>query len=51
MPSASRPKLSRVKHHAQLRAQGLRPILIWVPDVRFSSVSFRSASPVGRRGR
>ncbi|MFG1383304.1 antitoxin MazE family protein [Xanthobacter versatilis] len=37
MPSASRPKPSRVKvgeHRARLRAQGLRPIQIWVPDVR-----------------
>ena len=40
MPSASRPRLSRVKHRAQLRAQGLRPIHIWVPDVR--SPAFRS---------
>ncbi|MBP2152105.1 antitoxin MazE family protein [Xanthobacter autotrophicus DSM 597] len=37
MSSASRPKPSRVKvgeHRARLRAQGLRPIQIWVPDVR-----------------
>ena len=37
MSSASRPKSSRVKvgeHRARLRAQGLRPIQIWVPDVR-----------------
>lgn len=43
MPSASRPKPSRVKvreHRERLRSQGLRPIQIWVPDVR--SPSFRS---------
>lgn len=37
MSSASGPKSSRVKvgeHRARLRAQGLRPIQIWVPDVR-----------------
>lgn len=40
MPSVSNPKPSRVKvreHRARLRAQGLRPIQIWVPDVRASS--------------
>lgn len=40
MPSASNPKPSRVKvseHRARLRAQGLRPIQIWVPDVRAPS--------------
>jgi len=43
MTSASRPKPSRVKvgeHRARLRAQGLRPIQIWVPDVR--APAFRS---------
>lgn len=43
MPSESRPKTSRVKvreHRARLREQGLRPIQIWVPDVR--APSFRS---------
>ena len=37
MTSASHPKPSRVKvreHRARLREQGLRPIQIWVPDVR-----------------
>jgi hypothetical protein len=32
-----RPKSSREKvreHRARLRAQGLRPIQVWVPDVR-----------------
>jgi surfactin synthase thioesterase subunit len=40
---SARPKSSRVKvseHRARLRAQGLRPIQIWVPDVR--APSFRS---------
>jgi hypothetical protein len=43
MPSASKPTPSRVKvreHRERLRSQGLRPIQIWVPDVR--SPSFRS---------
>src|SRR5260370_13764373 len=43
MVSASNPKPSRTKvraHRERLRAQGLRPIQIWVPDVR--SPSFRS---------
>jgi hypothetical protein len=37
MASASRPKSSRTKvrdHRERLRRQGLRPIQIWVPDVR-----------------
>jgi len=36
MASASTPKPSREKvreHRQRLRAQGLRPIQIWVPDV------------------
>ncbi len=43
MASASSPKPSRVKvreHRERLREQGLRPIQIWVPDVR--SPAFRS---------
>jgi len=43
MASASTPKSSRAKvrqHRERLRAQGLRPIQIWVPDVR--APSFRS---------
>ena len=43
MASASSPKSSRVKvreHRERLREQGLRPIQIWVPDVR--SPAFRS---------
>jgi hypothetical protein len=37
MVSAPKPKPSRVKvreHRERLRRQGLRPIQIWVPDVR-----------------
>lgn len=40
MAPVSKPKPSRVnvnEHHARLRAQGLRPIRIWVPDVRAAS--------------
>ena len=43
MASAANPRPSRVKvreHRARLRDQGLRPIQIWVPDVR--SPAFRS---------
>jgi hypothetical protein len=43
MATASTPKPSRLKvqqHRARLREQGLRPIQIWVPDVR--SAAFRS---------
>ncbi len=43
MASTSSAKLSRVKvreHRERLREQGLRPIQIWVPDVR--SPAFRS---------
>ncbi len=43
MAPALSPKPSRVKvreHRERLRKQGLRPIQIWVPDVR--SPAFRS---------
>jgi hypothetical protein len=43
MAWASNSKASRAKvrqHRERLRAQGLRPIQIWVPDVR--APSFRS---------
>ena len=43
MAAASSPKPSRVKvreHRERLREQGLRPIQIWVPDVR--APSFKS---------
>ncbi|HKY85608.1 MAG TPA: antitoxin MazE family protein [Pseudorhodoplanes sp.] len=45
MAPASKPKPSRAKvraHRERLRSQGLRPIQIWVPDVR--AASFRSAA-------
>ena len=43
MTPASNPKPSRLKvreYRERLRSQGLRPIQIWVPDVR--APSFRS---------
>ena len=43
MATASNPTPSRVKvreHRERLRGQGLRPIQIWVPDVR--APAFRS---------
>ena len=43
MALASSPKSSRVKvqeHRKRLREQGLRPIQIWVPDMR--SPAFRA---------
>lgn len=40
MASAPKPKPSRVKVRERLRRQGLRPIQIWVPDVR--APAFRS---------
>lgn len=45
MAATASPKTSRLKvqaHRARLREQGLRPIQIWVPDVR--SPSFRAAA-------
>jgi hypothetical protein len=45
MPSVSKPKSSRMKvqqHRERLRRQGLRPIQIWVPDVR--APGFRSSA-------
>jgi len=45
MPVLSPPKPSRLKvqkHRERLRAQGLRPIQIWVPDVH--SPAFRAAA-------
>ena len=43
MPKTAGTKTSRDKvqaHRSRLRARGLRPIQIWVPDVR--SAAFRS---------
>ena len=45
MSPAAAPKPSREKvraHRDRLRQQGLRPIQIWVPDVR--SAAFRAAA-------
>jgi len=45
MATASAPNSSQLKvrrHRARLRKQGLRPIQIWVPDVRSSA--FKSAA-------
>ncbi|MGH7088782.1 MAG: antitoxin MazE family protein [Stellaceae bacterium] len=37
-PSKPRPSRTKVRQHRErLRAQGLRPIQIWVPDVRAPS--------------
>jgi len=39
MPESQKPKSSRDKvraHRERLRRQGLRPIQLWVPDVRSS---------------
>lgn len=55
MPSTSRSKSSSAKtsrdkvsaHRARLRAQGLRPIQIWVPDTR----SKRFAAEAHRQSR
>ncbi|MFC3228323.1 antitoxin MazE family protein [Marinibaculum pumilum] len=48
--SASRPSRTKVgAHRARLRAQGLRPIQIWVPDVRapsFRTEAHRQAAAV-----
>ena len=52
MASASKPKPSRVKvreHRERLRKQGLRPIQIWVPDVRspaFCSEAHRQSAAI-----
>lgn len=54
MAAATGPKPSRVKvreHRERLREQGLRPIQIWVPDVRapsFKSEAHRQSLAVAR---
>jgi hypothetical protein len=53
---ASNPKPSRIKvreHRERLREQGLRPIQIWVPDVRspiFRSEAHRQSAAVAASG-
>jgi Antitoxin MazE-like len=45
MPASVHPKPSKIKvreHRQRLRAQGLRPVQVWVPDV--SSPTFRAAA-------
>ena len=52
MASASTIQPSRIKvreHRERLRAQGLRPIQIWVPDVRsptFQSEAHRQSAAI-----
>ena len=54
MPRTPRPKSNRDKvreHRERLRAQGLRPIQIWVPDVRvpgFAEEMHRQSLAVAR---
>lgn len=54
MPARPRPKSSRDKvraHRKRLRKQGLRPIQIWVPDMRspaFASEASRQSLAVAR---
>ena len=54
MPSAAQRKATRKKvasHRAKLRAQGLRPIQIWVPDTRspeFAKEARRQSRAVAR---
>lgn len=51
-PSSSRSSREKVSaHRARLRAQGLRPIQIWVPDVRgpsFQAEARRQSLAVAR---
>ncbi|MGH2625463.1 MAG: antitoxin MazE family protein [Anaerolineales bacterium] len=57
MARSKSPKSSRDKvraHRARLRRQGLRPIQIWVPDVRspaFSAEAHRQSLTVARSRR
>jgi hypothetical protein len=57
MSSNSKPKSSRLKvqeHRQRLRQQGLRPIQIWVPDVRsraFQAEAHRQSLAVAASGR
>jgi hypothetical protein len=54
VPSSGRRKATREKmasHRARLRAQGLRPIQIWVPDTRspaFAQAARRQARAIAR---
>jgi hypothetical protein len=54
MPATSKRKPSRDKvraHRLRLRAQGLRPIQIWVPDTRspvFAAEAHRQSAAVAK---
>jgi hypothetical protein len=54
MPTSSQRKLTKLKvqkHRARLRSKGLRPIQIWVPDVRssaFTAEAHRQSDAVAR---
>jgi len=54
MRTPAHPKTSRDKvrkHRARLRQQGLRPIQIWVPDVRspaFAAKAHRQSAAVAK---
>ena len=54
MSEADRPKSSRDKvraHRERLRRQGLRPIQVWVPDVRsraFKAEAHRQSAAVAQ---
>lgn len=56
MASASKPMPSRTRvreHRERLREQGLRPIQIWVPDVRsptFRSEAHRQSAAIAASG-
>ena len=54
MPAASTPAQRAAKRRAALRALGLRPIQIWVPDSRapgFAEECARQAAVVGKANR
>jgi hypothetical protein len=52
MPSGPKSSVQKVsKHRERLRAQGLRPVQIWVPDVRtdaFKAEAKRQSMAVSR---
>ena len=53
MPGTLKPRTSRERvkeHRARLRAQGLRPIQLWVPDVNspeFKAEALRESQIIG----
>lgn len=54
MPTSKKSSKDKVRaHRERLRRQGLRPIQIWVPDVRspdFSAEAHRQSLAVARSG-